>query len=165
MEDEFIIWPNETTFYFIFLTLTHSVFRLLIPFILPTREEGGLCDIERMRCRCWVNWKCPSSFLLLLTHHWVSFSADQRLDGAVLQRQRADGAAFAIGNIQAAPGLLRGQSQARGLGEASFVGVGIVTVFLVATSRPAQARTSLGLTVQTTQLYTKCSISYLDVLN
>lgn len=130
------------------------MFRLLIPFILPTREERGLRDIEVKRCCCWVNWNCPSS-TPLLTHHWVSFSADQRLDGSVLQRQGADAAAFAIGNVQAAPGLLRGQSQARGLCEASFVGVGIVTVFLVATSCPAQARTGLRLTVQTTQLYTK----------
>lgn len=97
---------------------------------------------------CCANWRCPSSFQRPLTHHWVSFSTDQRFDGSVLQRQGADGAAFAISNIQAAPGLLWGQSQARGLCKASLVGVGIVTVFLVATSCPAHAGTSLGLTVQ-----------------
>lgn len=103
---------------------------------------------------CQVNWECPSFILLLSTHHWVSFSADHRPDGSVLQRQCADGAAFAVGNVQAAPGLLWGQSQARGLREARFVGVAIVTVFLVATSRPTQARASLQLTVQESQLNT-----------
>lgn len=83
-----------------------------------------------------------------MTHHRVSFSTDQRLNGSVLQRQGADGAAFAISNIQTAPGLLRGQSQARGLCKASFVGVGIVTVLLVATTCPADAGTGLDLTVQ-----------------
>lgn len=99
----------------------------------------------------------------IFSHHWVSFSTDQRLNGSILQRQGAEGAAFAIGNIQAAPGLLWGQSQARGLCKASFVGVGIVTVFLVAASRPAHAGASLELTIQKKNKTSKYKVGRIPV--
>ena len=82
------------------------------------------------------------------THHRVSLSPDQQLDASILQREGADGAAFTVGHEQAAPGLLRGQSQAWRLSEARLVGVGVVSVLLAAAAGPAHARSRLQHTVK-----------------
>lgn len=70
------------------------------------------------------------------------------LDGSVLQRQRADGAALAVGHEQAAPGLLGGRGQARRLREARLVRVGIVSVLLTAAACPSHTRPRFALAVK-----------------
>lgn len=84
---------------------------------------------------------------MLYTHQWVPLSTDQQLDGSILQCQSADGAAFTISHVQAAPGLLWGQRQAWRLSKAGLVGIGVVSVLLVAAACPSQAGAHLGLTV------------------
>lgn len=121
------------------LCLEVGFINLLLSTIMVNKQK----EKKKKRCRKYLNifpQNAPTA-----AHHGVSLPADQRLDGSVLQSQRADCAALAIGHKQAAPGLLRGQSQARGLSKAGFVGVRVVAVLLAAAARPAHARPRLGL--------------------
>lgn len=66
------------------------------------------------------------------------------LDGSVLEGQVAHRAALAVGDEHAGPGLGGGQRQARGLGEAGLVRVGVVAVLLVAAAGETNAGALLG---------------------
>lgn len=87
----------------------------------------------------------PNRSITGLTHQGVSLAPHQQFDGAVLQRQGAHSAALTVGHVQAPPGLLRSRGQARGLGKAGLLGVGVVAVLLVATAGEAHTRPRFGL--------------------
>lgn len=72
-------------------------------------------------------------------YQWVSLSSYKVLHRAVLERDGSHGAALTVGHEQAAPGLLWGQGQPRGLGKPCLVWVSIVPVLLI--PAPSKAKT------------------------
>lgn len=72
-------------------------------------------------------------------YHGIPFSSYEGLHGAVAQRDRPHGAALTVGHEQAAPGVPRGQGEARRLGKARLVRVCVISVLFVSTASEPEA--------------------------